>query len=69
MRKLRLQKESWPLASRFAISRGSRTTSEVVLVEIGQEQRMSFSLWALPLSSANGTLDALVKQSPPSHWP
>ena len=36
MRKLRLQKESWPLASRFAISRGSRTTSEVVLVEIGQ---------------------------------
>jgi L-Ala-D/L-Glu epimerase len=36
MRKLRLQKESWPLASRFAISRGSRTTSEVVLVEIEQ---------------------------------
>ena len=39
-RKLRLQKESWPLAGRFAISRGSRTVSEVVLVEIEQDGRI-----------------------------
>jgi L-Ala-D/L-Glu epimerase len=40
IRKLRLQKESWPLAGRFAISRGSRTVSEVVLVEIEQDGRI-----------------------------
>jgi len=39
-RKLRLQKESWPLAGRFAISRGSRTVSEVVLAEIEQDGRI-----------------------------
>jgi len=39
-RKLHLQKESWPLAGRFAISRGSRTVSEVVLVEIEQDGRI-----------------------------
>jgi L-alanine-DL-glutamate epimerase-like enolase superfamily enzyme len=39
-RRLRLQKESWPLAGRFAISRGSRTVSEVVLVEIEQDGRI-----------------------------
>jgi L-Ala-D/L-Glu epimerase len=36
-RQLRITKESWPLAGRFAISRGSRTVSETVLVEIEQE--------------------------------
>ena len=39
-RKLRIAKESWPLAGRFAISRGSRTSSETVLVEIGQAGRI-----------------------------
>ena len=40
MRKLRLEKESWPLAGRFAISRGSRTVSEVVVAEIEQDGRI-----------------------------
>ena len=37
---LRLRKESWALAGRFAISRGSRTASEVVLAEIEQDGRI-----------------------------
>jgi L-Ala-D/L-Glu epimerase len=37
MRKLTVTRESWPIAGRFAISRGSRTASEVVLVEIEEE--------------------------------
>ena len=34
MRRLTVHRESWPLAKAFAISRGSRTTAEVVLAEI-----------------------------------
>ena len=34
MRRLTIHRESWPLAKAFAISRGSRTTAEVVLAEI-----------------------------------
>jgi L-alanine-DL-glutamate epimerase-like enolase superfamily enzyme len=35
MRSLRAAVERWPLAGRFAISRGSKTEAEVVLIEIG----------------------------------
>src|SRR6516225_1103392 len=35
MLSLRAAVERWPLAGRFAISRGSKTEAEVVLVEIG----------------------------------
>ncbi|HUK10018.1 MAG TPA: N-acetyl-D-Glu racemase DgcA [Stellaceae bacterium] len=34
MRRLAVRRESWPLAKAFAISRGSRTSAEVVLAEI-----------------------------------
>jgi L-Ala-D/L-Glu epimerase len=36
MRKLRLRHESWPIAGRFTISRGSKTVAEVILAEIEQ---------------------------------
>src|SRR5271170_6064277 len=36
MRRLTVHRESWPLARAFAISRGSRTTAEVVVAEISQ---------------------------------
>jgi L-alanine-DL-glutamate epimerase-like enolase superfamily enzyme len=39
-RQLRLHRETWPLAGRFAISRGSRTASEVVMAEIEQDGRI-----------------------------
>ena len=34
MRRVRVEHQSWPLAGAFTISRGSRTTAEVVVVEI-----------------------------------
>ena len=34
MRKLRVRNEAWPLARPFAISRGTKTTAEVVVAEI-----------------------------------
>ena len=40
MRKLRLTHESWPIAGIFTISRGSKTSSEVILAEIEQEGRV-----------------------------
>ena len=40
MRKLRLSHESWPIAGIFTISRGSKTSSEVILAEIEQEGRV-----------------------------
>ncbi len=36
MRRLTVRRESWPLARAFAISRGSRTTAEVVVAELTQ---------------------------------
>src|SRR5690349_16388011 len=36
MRKLRLRQESWPIAGRFTISRGSKTVAEVIVAEIKQ---------------------------------
>jgi L-alanine-DL-glutamate epimerase-like enolase superfamily enzyme len=36
MRRLAIRAESWPIAGRFTISRGSKTAANVVLVEIGE---------------------------------
>jgi len=36
MRRLTVHRESWPLARAFAISRGSRTTAEVVVAELSE---------------------------------
>ncbi|MEX0696377.1 MAG: N-acetyl-D-Glu racemase DgcA [Dongiaceae bacterium] len=36
MRQLRIVAETWPLAGRFAISRGSRTAADVVVVELAE---------------------------------
>lgn len=38
MRKLRVHSEAWPLARPFAISRGTKTTAEVVVAEIEEGQ-------------------------------
>jgi len=40
---LRVRHESWPLAAAFAISRGSRTTAEVVVVELVAEGARGWS--------------------------
>jgi len=40
MRELRLRHESWPIAGRFTISRGSKTTAEVIVAEIEQDGRL-----------------------------
>ncbi|HYN38718.1 MAG TPA: enolase C-terminal domain-like protein, partial [Rhodospirillales bacterium] len=39
MRKLRVSREAWPLARPFAISRGTKTTAEVVVAEISEGSR------------------------------
>jgi L-alanine-DL-glutamate epimerase-like enolase superfamily enzyme len=38
MRRLAVRQESWPLAQAFTISRGSRTTAEVVVAEVVEGQ-------------------------------
>ena len=39
MRRVRVIRESWPIAGRFTISRGSKTASDVILVEIEEDGR------------------------------
>ena len=41
MTELTLRHESWPLAGRFAISRGAKTTAEVVVVELRDGDRIA----------------------------
>jgi L-alanine-DL-glutamate epimerase-like enolase superfamily enzyme len=40
MRTLAVHAESWPIAGRFTISRGSKTAANVVLVEIGEGEHV-----------------------------
>ena len=41
MRRLTVHHQSFPIAGSFTISRGSKTTAEVVLVEITDDQQCS----------------------------
>ena len=37
MRKLEVAHETWPIAGRFTISRGSKTTADVVVVRVSED--------------------------------
>jgi len=59
MRRLTIHRESWPLARAFAISRGSRTTAEVVVAELS-EGAIKGRGEGVPYSRYGETVDGVV---------
>jgi len=66
MRRLTVHRESWPLAKAFAISRGSRTTAQVVLVEIvdgphkGRGESVPYARYGETVDGVVATLEAMA---------
>ncbi|HTZ77965.1 MAG TPA: N-acetyl-D-Glu racemase DgcA [Stellaceae bacterium] len=59
MRRLTVHRESWPLAQAFAISRGSRTSAEVVVAELSEGPIKSRGE-GVPYSRYGETVDGVV---------
>ena len=67
MRRLTVRRESWPLAKAFAISRGSRDSAEVVVVEIvdGEHRGRGESVpYARYGETVDGVVAALETEAP-----
>jgi len=66
MRRVRIMRESWPIAGRFTISRGSKTASEVILVEIeeagfkGRGECVPYAHYGESLDSAAAAIEGIV---------
>ena len=66
MIELTVRHESWPLARRFAISRGSRTTAEVLVVELagdgarGRGECIPYSRYRETVAGVRQTLEGLA---------
>jgi L-Ala-D/L-Glu epimerase len=64
--RLRVARQSWPLAQPFAISRGSKTTAEVVVAEIfdgdsrGRGECVPYPRYGESVDSVVGALEAMV---------
>src|SRR5579864_5029058 len=67
MRRLTVHRESWPLAKAFAISRGSRTTAEVVLAEIvdgphkGRGESVPYARYGETVDGVVAALEAMAQ--------
>jgi len=67
MRRLTVHRESWPLAKAFAISRGSRTTAEVVLAEIvdgphkGRGESVPYARYSETVDGVVAALEAMAQ--------
>ncbi|MGH7735921.1 MAG: N-acetyl-D-Glu racemase DgcA [Gemmatimonadales bacterium] len=66
MRRVRVIRESWPTAGRFTISRGSKTASDVILVEIeeggikGRGECVPYAHYGESLDSATAAIEGIV---------
>jgi len=66
MRRVRIMRESWPIAGRFTISRGSKTASDVILVEIeeagfkGRGECVPYAHYGESLDSAAAAIEGIV---------
>ncbi|MHA1600071.1 MAG: N-acetyl-D-Glu racemase DgcA [Alphaproteobacteria bacterium] len=59
---LTVRRESWPIRGSFAISRGSRTTAEVVIVELADEDSHLVGRGeSVPYSRYDETVDGVVE--------
>jgi len=67
-RKLALRHESWPIAGRFTISRGSRTTAEVIVAEIqegralGRGECVPYARYGESIASVTSAIEAIGPQ-------
>ncbi|NKB59419.1 MAG: L-Ala-D/L-Glu epimerase [Alphaproteobacteria bacterium] len=61
MRKLKAEHQSWPLAKAFAISRGSRTSSEVVVAEISDGAHVGRAE-CMPYARYDETVEGVVAE-------
>ena len=67
MRRLTVHRESWPLARAFAISRGSRTTAEVVVAELaegaikGRGESVPYGRYGETVEGVIAALEAMVE--------
>ena len=66
MPRLTVRRESWPLAQPFVISRGSRTTAEVVVVELvagphrGRGESVPYSRYGETVEGVVAAIETLV---------
>jgi L-alanine-DL-glutamate epimerase-like enolase superfamily enzyme len=61
MRSLRVEHQSWPLAGTFAISRGSRTTSEVVVAKISDGEHVGHAE-CMPYARYDETVESVIAE-------
>jgi len=61
MPRLRVEHQSWPLAGAFTISRGSRTTSEVVVAEITDGEHVGRAE-CMPYARYNETVASVIAE-------
>ena len=65
MPQLEIYREEWPIRGRFTISRGSRTQSEVIVVELsdgahlGRGECVPYARYGESLGSVQGQIEAL----------
>ena len=68
MRSIRIIREVWPLAARFTISRGSKTTAEVIVVEIeeagktGRGECLPYSRYEESLDGVEAAIGAITPE-------
>jgi L-Ala-D/L-Glu epimerase len=62
MRILDVRAESWPLAKPFTISRGTKTTAEVVVVELEGDDGIRGRAECVPYPRYDETLDGVIAQ-------
>ncbi len=66
MRRVRVIPESWPIAGRFTISRGSKTASDVILVEIeegsfkGRGECVPYAHYGETMASATAAIEGII---------
>lgn len=61
LRTVSIHKESWPLAKAFTISRGSKTSAEVVSISISQDGKVGRSE-SVPYNRYGESVESVVKQ-------
>ncbi len=66
MRRVRVIRESWPIAGRFTISRGSKTASDVILVEIeegslkGRGECVPYAHYGETMDSTTAAIEGII---------
>jgi len=65
---LKVSTESWPIRGRFTISRGSKTTADVILVELSRDGKQGRGE-AVPYARYGESMESVVEQVESLHGP